>query len=89
MARTKQTARNSTGASAKSQLLGPPPTRLLQSHTALSRNASCSPRVTPDVEMDEEPTLVPEEPAPAPDVPVPVPDPIPAPNDGQDEVTVT
>lgn len=62
MARTKQTARNSTGGKAKIKLLGNP-TRTLRSHASRSRDTSRSPRVTPDVEMAEEP---------APDLGVPL-----------------
>jgi hypothetical protein len=56
MAQTKQTARQSTGGTAKRKLLGLP-TRTLQSHSSRSSRSSHSPRTTPDVEMVESPPL--------------------------------
>jgi hypothetical protein len=56
MARTKQTARQSTGGTAKRQLLGLP-TRTLRSHSSRSSRSPHSPRTTPDVEMVESPPL--------------------------------
>jgi hypothetical protein len=49
MAKTKQTAKKSTGGDAKRKLLGTS-TRLLRSHMSHSRGTSRSPRLTPDVE---------------------------------------
>jgi hypothetical protein len=56
MARTKQTARQSTGGTAKRQLLGLP-TWTLRSHSSRSSRSSHSLRTTPDVEMVESPPL--------------------------------
>lgn len=52
MARTKQTAKKSTGGPAKRKLLVPS-LRVLHSHSTPSRDASHSPGVTPDVQMAE------------------------------------
>jgi len=52
MAKTKQTAKKSTGGSAKRKLLAPP-ARVLRSQSARSRGTSRSPQVTPDIDMTE------------------------------------
>ena len=55
MAKTKQTAKKSTGGSAKRKLIGYSE-RALRSHSAQSRKTSHSPKLTPDAEMIVEPT---------------------------------
>lgn len=55
MARTKQTAKNSTGGTARRETLVPS-TRVLRSHTPHSRLASKSPQPNANIEMVEEPT---------------------------------
>jgi hypothetical protein len=59
MPRTKQTAKKSTGGSAKRKIIAAPvvaSSRALRPRPSRSRVPSRSPRVTPDVEMDDLPT---------------------------------
>ena len=56
MAKTKQTAKKSTGGIAKRRLIQAP-TRTLRSHAPLSRAPSRSPQPTGDIEMAEGPDL--------------------------------
>ena len=54
MAKTKQTAKKSTGGTAKRKIIQPS-TRILRPRATRSRGPSHSPQPAADIEMDEEP----------------------------------